>query len=199
MNYASDFYSSALSNNNANWVLFGKIADENSTMAKVVAVGINGKKYSSKINNNKFSITLPADLTYSIHFINLNNDINTLTFEDSQDIGLKNILRLGKITESKSLNLGEMDFVNGNAYASLNPAYTLNFDNDNLPDCLDPDDQNDNLADSIQQQELESVEICHKEKLKNNKIIKRQVYISLSDFYLHSLHGDYVGSCANNN
>lgn len=188
------FYTNSSINKEIRWIINGKIADKNHNINNIVAVAINGYKYYAKPKNNNFILSLPPDITYSLHFIDKNDNINTFYFEDSNDVGKLSILKLDALENSQILNLGEIDIIDSQAFSSINPTTFLDNDKDGISNFLDKDDQNDGLDDALYYQELSMIEVCHKEK-KDEKVINRQVYIALYDFYSHFLHGDYVGPC----
>lgn len=174
------------------WVVSGKISNYGYSNGEVIAVGLDGGKRRSKIDrNNRFMIHLPGNSTYSLYFLDTNNTGALLHFEESADIGIRDSLRLPKITLSNKLSLGEIDIKEDKAFPTNNPALILDYDNDGIKDFIDFDDQNDRLPDIDQKNNLEHIEICH---FSNNKkpAIKN---IPLSHLYTHLNHGDNVGPC----
>lgn len=193
-NINENIYNNSINYTENKWIINGKIANPNNQIKSILAVAINGYKYYAKPVDNKFSLFLPPDSTYSMHFLDKNKNLSTFYFEDSPDVGKLSILKLTTLEQTKILNLGEIDIIDSQAFSSINPSTLLDNDQDGISNFSDKDDQNDGLDDALYYQELSMIEVCHHDK-KDNHITQRQIYLELSDFYNHFLHGDYVGKC----
>lgn len=179
------------------WLITGTITDPTYVHGKVMAFGMDGARYSSSINkNSRFGIELPGNSTMALYFISAPNELDTrtsamLVFEDSPDIGISDSLRLPEVMFNRNLFLGEIDIKSSQAYPTINPALTLDFDMDGIPDIIDRDDQNDHLDDYTQKRNLEHIKICHF----NSESSGETQTIPLAHMLLHMEHGDSVGGC----
>lgn len=177
------------------WLIFGQIANEDFKNGQIIAIGPDGSKFKTDIyENNRFGLLLPGLNTYAIYFLPQKNNIKEkyiLTFEDSPDIGINKTLRLPIAYNGSSLNLGQIDINNGEAFSSQNPSNILDFDQDGQIDYKDLDDQNNNIEDLGEKSNQEQILICHlqedKERLPMN--------IDLTILLDHLEHGDFVGDC----
>lgn len=175
------------------WILSGKIANPTIKNGTVIAASINGNVYKTSLSKGKFSLELPSNYTYALHFKlkdNGKNIFSTYYYEDSPDIGFKDVITLPSVNEATLLNLGEIDIIDKSAYSSINPSTIIDQDSDGTSDFADYDDQNDGLHDSLALEEIRTIIICHKDGEK-----QKLVSIPLINFYEHFLHKDTVGDC----
>lgn len=202
------------------WLVTGKLTSSEFSNGEVVALSMDGMRYSTKITSeDNFGIELPGNSTYAIYFLpernfgkgnalsasefldsavgaTTNNHLNQalLYFEDSPN-NLRDTLRLPKVILDHTLSLGEIDVKHDHdgskAFPTTNPANRLDFDADGIADWADVDDQNDGRSDAEQRSELERVNICHF----TNKDEGTTQSIPLSHLFNHITHGDVVGDC----
>lgn len=180
------------------WVISGKVMNESFASGKVMAIGLDGTRFSSNIGkDSSFVIGLPGNSTLALYFIpaqaqeGKNSTASMLNFEESPDVGVSNSLRLPHVIFDHNLSLGEVDIKNDQAFPTLNPAASLDFDTDGIPDSLDRDDQNDGLNDLEQKRVLERVNLCHLTSSSSGETKT----IPLADMFTHIDHGDVVGPC----
>jgi hypothetical protein len=201
------------------WLVSGRIAQQGYASGEVVALGMDGTRYRSKIGqDDSFALQLPHNSTYAVYFLpqlNIEKDdvvsgsefisgarsskVNSsdealLYFEDSPE-GLRDTLRLPKIILDQSLSLGEIDIKKDGddlrAFPTNNPAIFLDYDADGINDFADLDDQNDGLSDQAQSNELDRVDICHYTDDDSSSTQS----IPLSHLFDHISHGDSIGPC----
>lgn len=181
------------------WIVTGKVTDKNFANGRVMAIGMDGTRFLSKINkDNTFGIELPGNNTLALYFLSAQEAQNPgvrnasmLTFEESSDVGMTESLRLPDVMFDRNLSLGEIDIKGDKAFCTVNPASTLDFDMDGVVDGKDTDDQNDGLNDLDQRKSLEHVNICHftSESSGETKTVP------ISQIFTHVDHGDTIGPC----
>ncbi len=198
-----------------NWLVSGQIANGGYDGGEVLALGIDGLRYRSRIAEDQtFAIQLPGNSTYAVYFLNqqdvadsksLEGSINAalasthkksgnealLNFEESADIGMRETLRLPKVVLKNVLQLGQIDIKGDRAFPTINPSLSLDFDYDGLSDFSDQDDQNDGLFDRDQLNENDRIEICHF----NGNDPGKSIAIPLSSLLEHVEDGDSLGPC----
>lgn len=182
------------------WAISGRMGTGGYRQGKILALGIDGTRYSSTIHSdNFFSIQLPGNTTYALHFMappqgeegTTRANTAILTFDSGRDVGKSDTLRLPKPTQYPYLDLGIIDIKHKTAFSTQNPSRQLDADMDGIEDFFDPDDQNDGLSDEDQKFRLELVGICHKEKGKEPKSMR----VPLSSLLNHLNHRDSFGPC----
>lgn len=199
-----------------NWLIHGQIAKFGFAGGEVVALGLDGMRYRSRIaSDSSFGIRLPGNASYAIHFLEpqitdygvsafeadaLAGIINPvagnerralLTFEESPDIGTRQTLRLPQVLFSNTIALGQVDIKEGKAFPSINPALKLDFDRDGINDFADLDDQNDGLKDLEQLRATERIAICHVNEEDHGKSLT----VPLAEYLGHIEDGDTLGPC----
>ncbi len=197
--------------NYENWVVTGAVANDGYGGGEVVALGLDGMRYSSRIDENQsFGIQLPGNGSYALYFLPRYEPNDTpvlaghgemadhesdnralLNFEESPDIGIRKTLRLPKVLFNNLINLGHVDIKEGVAFPTVNPALSLDFDNDGRNDFGDTDDQNDGLNDLEQQNFNERIEICSFD----NEDKARTISVPLTDLYVQLENGSSFGPC----
>lgn len=180
------------------WQVTGKLTDQNFAGGQVVAVALDGTRYSSRIgSNNYFGLALPGNNTLGLFFLSAQNPVDQgrsvamLNFEDSPDVGVSDSLRLPNVLFNNKLSLGEVDIKDSLAYPTLNPSRVLDFDTDGISDGVDLDDQNDGLDDLEQKRVLEHLKICHFTSADTGETIT----IPLNQLFQHTNHGDSIKEC----
>ncbi len=178
-----------------NWLITGRMAEADFALGEIVALALNGTRHHAEITaHESFRLNLPGNNTYALYFLPLPNTKTStkpgasalLTFEESEEVGMRDTLRLPKATNNANLDLGAISIKGDFAYASNNPSLKLDFDNDGINDFQDRDDQNDGLPDTQQNSEIEQISICH-----NSQMLK----LSLTTLLTHIDHGDHIGPC----
>jgi hypothetical protein len=178
-----------------NWIVFGHINDPTFFAKEVLALGMDGTRYRSTLQGENFSLRLPGNALYAFYILpdptHSKLSAAVLTFDEGRKMGQSNTLRLPKPRQSSLLDLGLIDIKNNEAWPMRNPSRFLDFDEDGLPDNIDPDDHNDGLKDYTQKWENEKVGLCHRDK--NHESYKE---FPLATLLSHLLHGDTIGRCA---
>lgn len=201
-----------LRQNQDNWIINGQVANGGYQGGEVLALALDGMRYRSRIaDDGSFGVQLPGNASYAFHFLeahdrgangsdNIQAGVHSnyelgrqalLTYEESPDVGVRNTLRLPKVLFNNSISLGQIDIKNGQAFPTINPALTLDFDNDGMSDFADIDDQNDGLGDLDQQKATERIQICHF----NSEHQGKTVDVALAELYNHVEDGDTLGPC----
>ncbi len=187
---------------NADWLLSGRLIREASKQGQILALSTTGERYQTIIReDNSFTLMLPADESFAVYFLpslpfagtaEKENNFDTsqtalLSFHGDSETGVTDILRLPKNSSYKSLDLGTIAIKGEYAYPSTNPANKLDFDNDGIPDLQDHDDDNDGHTDTQNNVLMERISVCHEHE--------KTISIALSQLLSHLEHEDSIGDC----
>lgn len=187
------------------WLIKGRLSNENYKQGEVVALGLDGTRYRTVIQNNlQFGLNLPGNATYALYFItpianmaegmgfnnNTRSPFAVLSFEDGT-LGESETLRLPETNFNPTIDLGIVDIKGNHAYPARSPSTLLDFDYDGILDVSDTDDQNDTLNDKAQKKDIEEVIICT--AVANSHYQERTVHLSELLPYLDQ--GASMGPC----
>lgn len=184
------------------WLIKGRLSNSSFHKGEVVALGMNGTRYRTRIKENStFGLSLPGSAVYALYFIlpyeNSKNENSSnapayavLTYENGV-LGESETIRLPETNLFPMLDLGIVDIKGHHAYPAHNPSNMLDFDHDGIFDILDLDDQNDGIDDKKQRENWERVTICYY----GFSQAGQEKIVHLSELLPYLDQGAIIGSC----